>query len=225
MRIERRLWSAGFEHVAGVDEAGRGCLAGPVVAAAVIFPRETRVRGVKDSKLLTAEQRDRIARRIRRRALAIGVGRCTPPEIDKLNILWASMEAMRRALESLEISPDYVLVDGNVMIPGSRWPLEPVIKGDRKSQAIAAASIIAKTERDRMMHQLHEEHPGYGWKTNVGYPTPYHFEALDELGPTPLHRRTFNLRSTDAQGDLFEISEDAPAPPHHHEPTSPRAEI
>ncbi len=225
IRIERRLWAEGYRHVAGVDEAGRGCLAGPVVAAAVIFPREKRVRGVKDSKLLPPEEREKLARRIRRHVLAVGVGHCSPTEIDELNILWASMEAMRRAVENLEVRPGYVLVDGNQVIPGARWPLEPVVKGDQRSQAIAAASIIAKTERDYIMRSLHDRHPEYGWFTNVGYPTRYHYDALNELGPTPLHRKSFNLGGPDPQTDLFEIEQGARAQARLDEATPARAEI
>ena len=207
IRIERRLWTQGYKYVAGVDEAGRGCLAGPVVAAAVILPPETRIRGVKDSKLLASDERTKLAGRIRNRAVAIGVGTCSPAEIDRLNILWASMEAMRRAVENMEVRPNFVLVDGNQVIPGARWPLETVVKGDQRSQAIAAASIIAKTERDRLMQSAHDDHPEYGWITNVGYPTRYHYEALNELGPTPLHRRSFNLGGPDPQMEMFEDEE------------------
>ncbi len=203
LRIERRLWSAGHEFVAGADEAGRGCLAGPVVAAAVIFAPGTRVRGVKDSKLLDAAEREKLARRVRKKALAVGVGRCSPVEIDKLNILWASMEAMRRAVASLLPQPSHVLIDGNHVIPEAPWPMEAVVRGDQRSQSIAAASIIAKTERDRLMQSMHAVYPDYGWMTNVGYPTPEHYEALVSLGPTPLHRRSFNLGDA-GQEDLVE---------------------
>lgn len=201
IRIEKRLWGAGHQYVAGADEAGRGCLAGPVVAAAVIFPRHTRVRGIKDSKLLSEELREKAASRIRKKALAIGVGHCSPEEIDDLNILWASMEAMRRAVDNLVLTPSWVLVDGNQTIPDAPWPTEAIIRGDHKSQSIAAASIIAKTERDRLMRKLHEDYPQYEWLTNVGYPTEAHFRALDRFGPTPLHRRTFNLRLSETPAE------------------------
>ncbi|NNE35146.1 MAG: ribonuclease HII [Rhodothermales bacterium] len=195
LRIERRLWSAGHKYVAGADEAGRGCLAGPVVAAAVVFAPDQRLRGVTDSKLLSVEAREKLATRIRSRALAVAVGVCSPREIDRLNILWASMEAMRRAILKLAPQPSHVLVDGNHVIPDSVWPIEAVIRGDLKSQSIAAASIIAKVERDRLMHELHETHPEYGWISNVGYPTRAHYEALSVHGASPLHRTTFNLEN------------------------------
>jgi ribonuclease HII len=195
LRIERRLWSAGHEFIAGADEAGRGCLAGPVVAAAVIFRRDQRVRAITDSKLLSQKDRERLAARIRLRAVAVAVGVCSPEEIDELNILWASMEAMRRAIRNLSPQPTYVIVDGNHVIPDSAWPIEAIIRGDFKSQSIAAASIIAKVERDRLMHALHEAHPEYGWISNVGYPTRAHYEALSSHGASPLHRRTFNLEN------------------------------
>ncbi len=193
LRIERRLWSSGHEYVAGVDEAGRGCLAGPVVAAAVVFSPGQRLRGITDSKLLTPERRETLAVRIRVRAIAVGVGQCTPEEIDRLNILWASMEAMRRALERLEPAPTYVLIDGNHVIPDAAWPVESVVGGDLKSQSIAAASIIAKVERDRLMREYGARYPVYDWESNVGYPTRAHYEALSEHGATPLHRKSFNL--------------------------------
>ncbi len=209
LRIERRLWSSGHRFVAGADEAGRGCLAGPVVAAAVIFPPDVRVRGVKDSKLLDAAERRKLAHRIRKKALAVGVGRCSPTEIDQLNILWASMEAMRRAVSSLAPEPSHVLIDGNHVIPEAPWPVEAVVRGDQRSQSIAAASIIAKTERDRLMQTMHNRYPDYGWLTNVGYPTPEHYQALLSFGPTPLHRRSFNLRETDPEVQVAEDVQDA----------------
>lgn len=195
LRIERRLWSAGHELVAGADEAGRGCLAGPVVAAAVVFRPGHRIRGIKDSKLLPPAERSRLARRIRLRALSVGVGVCSPGEIDELNVLWASMEAMRRAVSSLHPQPTYVIIDGNHVIPDAAWPVEAVVGGDGKSQSIAAASIIAKVERDRLMHEYHLQYPEYEWISNVGYPTRAHYRALDEHGHSPLHRRSFNLQN------------------------------
>lgn len=191
LKYERMLWGSGYRHVAGVDEAGRGCLAGPVVAAAVVFPPEVRIRGVKDSKMLTLEEREKLRTKIERKALAIGVGMASPEEIDRLNILWASMRAMRRAVSDLDLRPQHLLIDGNRCFPDSPWPFWTVVAGDAKCHAIAAASIIAKTTRDRLMQEKHEEHPAYHWITNVGYPTPEHYRALRHLGPTPLHRRTF----------------------------------
>ncbi len=202
LRIERRLWSEGHRLVAGVDEAGRGCLAGPVVAAAVIFRPGHYVRGIKDSKLLSQVQRARLARQVRTHAIAVGVGTCSPEEIDRLNVLWATMEAMRRAVETLSPGPSFVLVDGDRVFPDSAWPAEAIVGGDRKSQAIAAASIVAKVERDRLMRAYHEEYPDYEWISNVGYPTRAHYRALEYFGPTPLHRHSFNLQNPydDARG-------------------------
>jgi ribonuclease HII len=190
---EHRLWQAGYGHVAGVDEAGRGCLAGPVVAAAVVLPRGVTLPGVRDSKQLNAATREALAARIRTQALAVGVGLCSPEEIDRLNILWAAMEAMRRAVADLSPTPDFLLVDGNHCFPGSPWPFETLVRGDRRSHTIAAASVIAKTTRDALMRALHEDDPRYGWCDNVGYPTKAHYAALARHGPSPYHRRSFRL--------------------------------
>lgn len=195
LAFERTLWESGYRYVAGVDEAGRGCLAGPVVAAAVIFPAEVRVRGVKDSKLLSPDEREDLRLQIERKALAIGFGTASPEEIDRLNILWASMRAMRRAISDLAPRPQHVLIDGNHCFPDSPWSFSTIIDGDVRSHSIAAASIMAKTTRDRLMQSLHDEYPAYRWITNVGYPTREHFEALHRHGPTPLHRRSFRLRA------------------------------
>jgi ribonuclease HII len=193
LQIEQALWASGVTNVAGVDEAGRGCLAGPVVAAAVIFPPGCTIDGVDDSKKLTEAERDERAQLIREKAAGIAVGICSPAEIDRLNILWASMEAMRRAVASLTPDPQHLLIDGNHCFPDSPWPFDTVIRGDSKSLSVAAASIVAKTARDRLMRDLHVRFPGYGWVTNVGYPTPEHYRALVRLGPTPYHRRSFRL--------------------------------
>ncbi len=190
---ESGLWSAGYRFVAGVDEAGRGCLAGPVVAAAVVLPENVLVDGVNDSKLLDEEDRNRLARDIEAAALCIGVGMCSPEEVDELNILWAAMEAMRRAVNELSLCPDYLLIDGNTCFPDSPWMYETVVKGDLECHSIASASIIAKVNRDRLMRDLHHEYPAYRWLTNVGYPTREHYAALTQHGPTPYHRRSFRL--------------------------------
>lgn len=193
---ERRLWTDDYERVAGLDEAGRGCLAGPVVAAAVILPRETEIPVVKDSKALSEPERLEARDEIEDQAVAIAIGCCSPDEIDDLNILGASLEAMRRAASGCEPAPDFVLVDGNQWtrdLVEAPWPHETVVKGDAKSQSIAAASILAKTERDAMMHRLHEEHPEYGWDSNVGYPTRKHYDALQAHGATSHHRQSFTL--------------------------------
>ncbi|BBM70811.1 ribonuclease HII [Rhodothermus marinus] len=192
-RPEVRCWQQGYRWVAGVDEVGRGCLAGPVVAAAVILPPHVQLDGVRDSKQLRPEVREKLAERIRAQALAIGIGMCTPEEIDRLNILNAALEAMRRAVANLELTPDYLLIDGNRCFSDPPCPAETIVKGDRRSLLIAAASIIAKTTRDALMQQLHEEFPVYGWDRNVGYPTRTHYEALARYGPSPYHRRSFRL--------------------------------
>jgi ribonuclease HII len=194
--------------VAGADEAGRGCLAGPVVAAAVILDRGKQIRGLQDSKQLDEAARDGLAARIKSRAIAYAIGVCSPAEIDRLNILWASMEAMRRATLGLAPAADYLLIDGNHRIPGGPCPSKSIIKGDCRSRSIAAASILAKTHRDHLMRGLHETYPDYGWSTNVGYPTVEHYEALAVHGPTPLHRKSFRLtrdatENAAASPDLF----------------------
>ena len=188
--IERELWAQGLELVAGVDEAGRGPLAGPVVAAAVIFRPEERVPGVTDSKLLSAEVREELVVEIRRRALVIGVGAASCREVDRLNILRASHLAMKRAIARLDPLPEHVLVDG-LPVPELGPGHTAIVDGDAKSFTIACASIVAKTVRDRLMHRLAPRYPGYGWETNVGYGTPEHVAALSDFGPTPHHRRSF----------------------------------
>ncbi|MDQ7041599.1 MAG: ribonuclease HII [Rhodothermus sp.] len=193
LRPEESCWQQGYRYVAGVDEVGRGCLAGPVVAAAVILPPYAQLDGVRDSKQLRPEKRAELAEKIRSQALAVGMGMCTPEEIDRLNILRAALEAMRRAVANLNLRPDYLLIDGNHCFPNPPCPAEPIVKGDRRSLLIAAASIIAKTTRDALMHRLHQEFPIYGWDQNVGYPTRAHYEALARYGPSPYHRRSFRL--------------------------------
>jgi ribonuclease HII len=175
--------------LAGVDEAGRGPLAGPVVAAAVILDRRRVPKGIDDSKKLTAEARADLSRKIRTVA-HVGVGVATVEEIDEINILWASMLAMERAVAALGVEPAMVLVDGN-RCPRWQRPSQWVIGGDALCLSIAAASIVAKEERDRMMADYDAHHPGYGWSQNKGYGTPAHLEALTRLGPSPLHRRSF----------------------------------
>ena len=175
--------------LAGVDEAGCAPLAGPVVAAAVVLDRENFPRGIDDSKKLDLDTREAIYERLRKVA-RIGVGVATVEEIDHINIYWARMLAMTRAVESLGFEPAWVLVDGNAC---PRWqrPSKAIIAGDTKCRSIAAASIVAKVTRDRIMAEHAETYPGYGWETNRGYPTPEHIRALDALGLTPLHRRSF----------------------------------
>ncbi len=190
---EVTLWceGGGRSIVAGVDEAGRGPLAGPVVAAAVVFPAGVKpIRGLDDSKLLTAAQRTRLARRIRERALAVAVGAASVREIDRLNIRRASILAMRRALRRLRLVPTHILVDG-LPCPELECVHEAIVDGDALCHSIAAASIIAKTVRDRLMDRLGARHPAYAWATNKGYGTPEHLEALQLHGPTAHHRLTF----------------------------------
>jgi len=193
LELEKNLWRRGYRHVAGLDEAGRGCLAGPVVASAVILPQGVMIPGVDDSKKLKAARREEVFEAICDRAVAVGVGMCSPEQIDLMNILWAAMEAMRRAAATLVPGPDFLLIDGNHCFPKSLWPYQTVVKGDAHSHTIAAASIVAKVTRDRLMHRLHEEFPAYSWRQNVGYPTQAHYAALAAHGPTPYHRRSFRL--------------------------------
>jgi len=176
--------------VAGVDEVGRGPLAGDVVAAAVILDPENPIEGLNDSKKLTEKRRDVLFEEIQNKAVSWSVARAGVDEIDTLNILHASMLAMKRAVETLEVSPEHVLVDGN-RLPDWAYPAEAVVKGDSRVQAIAAASILAKVTRDREMIALDQTYPGYGFAGHKGYPTKMHMEALDQLGPTPIHRRSF----------------------------------
>jgi ribonuclease HII len=175
--------------VAGVDEAGCAPLAGPVVAAAVILDRNHFPRGIDDSKALPAPVREAICAKLYKVAV-IGVGMASVEEIDNLNIYWARMLAMSRAVDALGLDPAMVLVDGN-RCPRWERPSLAIVAGDAKCRSIAAASIVAKVTRDRIMFDYSREHPGYGWERNKGYPTPEHVEALGRLGPTPLHRRSF----------------------------------
>ena len=177
------------EPLAGVDEAGCAPLAGPVVAAAVVLDRTRFPRGIDDSKALPAATREAIYARLQKVA-GIGVGIATVEEIDRLNIFWARMLAMVRAVDALGFEPAIVLVDGN-RCPDWERKSVAIVAGDAKSRSIAAASIVAKVTRDRMMVDYARAHPGYGWETNKGYPTPEHQRALERLGPTPLHRRSF----------------------------------
>ena len=188
---ERALWAEGGAIVAGVDEAGRGPLAGPVVAAAVVFPAFcAAIRGLRDSKLLAPAVRLRLAAVVRRRALAVGVGAASVREIDRLNIRRATILAMRRALGRLQVRPGYVLVDG-LPCPELGWPHDAIVDGDAHCHCIAAASVIAKTVRDRLMQRLAAHYPAYAWASNKGYGTAYHLAALGAHGFTAHHRKTF----------------------------------
>jgi ribonuclease HII len=176
---------------AGLDEAGRGCLAGPVVAAAVILPKDYEHELLNDSKQLTKEQRNTLRIEIEKDALAFAVAEASNLEIDKINILKASFLAMHRAVDALKIQPEHLLIDGNRFNPYPMIPHTCIIKGDAKYLSIAAASILAKTYRDDLMEKLAIEFPQYGWQHNAGYPTPFHKKAIAKYGFTPHHRLTF----------------------------------
>jgi ribonuclease HII len=202
LRHERRLWRDGIEVVAGVDEAGVGPMAGPVVAAAVIFSPEFFIRGVHDSKQLSPEKREELYPIIRDRAVAVGVGLADVAEIDRLNIYHATVLATIRAIQSLTLQPQHVLVDGR-RNPSLKIPQTAIVGGDRKSFCIAAASIIAKVERDRMMCELDSRYPGYGFAAHKGYCTADHLAAVGRLGPSPVHRSSFSPVREAAQLWLF----------------------
>jgi ribonuclease HII len=190
LHFENKARQAGYRRIAGVDEAGRGPLAGPVVAAAVILDPEHIPEGLNDSKLLSARKRAEVLEHIIAEA-EVGVGLASVAEIDELNILRASHLAMCRAIDALRTRPDHVLIDGNLVPRDLTLPATAVVKGDSLSLSIAAASIVAKTRRDAIMWDLAQQYPGYGWERNQGYPTKCHKEALRNLGVTPHHRRSF----------------------------------
>jgi ribonuclease HII len=177
----------------GCDEAGRGCLAGPVFAAAVILPDNLIIEGLNDSKQISEKNRYKLREIIEEKALSFSVASCSPQEIDEMNILWASVEAMHRAIAGLKILPSHILVDGNRFKPYKGIPFDLVVGGDAEYQSIAAASILAKTYRDDYMVMLHQRYPEYGWKSNKGYPTKAHKEAIINFGITEQHRKSFNL--------------------------------
>jgi len=178
---------------AGCDEAGRGCLAGPVVAAAVILPANFKNSHLNDSKLLSEKRRDELAPIIKEKAIAYGIGVVDHREIDEINILNASFEAMHRAIQNLGQVPDFLLIDGNRFNPYPSIDHACIVKGDSKFLSIAAASVLAKTHRDFLMHELHDEFPNYGWSQNKGYPTKAHRAMIKTYGPSPFHRMTFKL--------------------------------
>lgn len=188
--FERRVHGQGFHRIAGVDEVGRGPLAGPVVAAAVILPWGIDLPEVRDSKLLNASQRETCAKRIHNVAEAVAIGVVSAGEIDRTNILTATLEAMRQAIAKLDPLPDFVLVDGPWQVP-IPLPQKPLKSGDRRSVSVAAASIVAKVHRDQMMVSYHESYPRYNFAKNKGYGTREHRVALTRYGSCPLHRRTF----------------------------------
>ena len=188
--LRRRLMAAGARAVAGVDEVGVGPLAGPVVACAVVLPLRCELFGLDDSKRVARAVRERLARQIREQALAIGIGAVPPAEIDRINVLQASLEAMRRAVEALATAPDHLLVDART-IPDVGMPQTALVHGDARDGSIAAASIVAKVHRDAIMAQLDAAHPGYGFRRNQGYPTAEHLAALRRIGPSSVHRLSF----------------------------------
>jgi ribonuclease HII len=188
--VERLLWESGCVRVAGVDEVGMGPLAGPVVAAAVVFPPGRALKGIADSKQMTRLARERMVVKIRARAIGVGLGIVEPAEIDRLNIYQAGLKAMRLALEALPFEPDHVVVDAR-HIPGVSVPQTRYGHGDTFVYSIAAASIVAKIHRDDLMRRLDEEYPQYGFRRHVGYATREHLAALRAFGPSPLHRRSF----------------------------------
>jgi ribonuclease HII len=189
---------------AGCDEAGRGCLAGPVIAAAVILDPSNPIAALNDSKQLSAKKRMLLRDEIMSKALAFGIGQVDHEEIDQINILNASILAMHKALEALKVPPAFILVDGNRFKAFKDTPHACMIKGDARFSAIAAASILAKTERDLLMSQLHLEFPVYGWEQNQGYPTLMHRKAIAHHGVSPYHRLTFQLLSQNQQLGLFD---------------------
>jgi len=204
-RYERQAWRAGITRVAGVDEAGRGPLAGPVVAAAVIIDPCRRIKGLNDSKVLTPDQRDELFGVISQRALAIGVGVVDHETIDRINILRATRTAMLDALGCLAVSPDLVITDF-VHLAALSCPQQNLVNGDARCASVAAASIVAKVTRDRIMREADRQHPDYGFARHKGYATPEHLAVLDRLGPCPIHRRTF--AGVWRQGDLFVLEDE-----------------
>lgn len=191
LKFENELWAEGHKHIAGVDEAGAGPCAGPVVAGAAILPIGYKLKGLDDSKkILDEEKRDALAEAIKRDAIAWATGWCSHTEIDEINILQAALLAMRRAVEGLAVKPDYLLVDAR-RVPGVTTPQRGIIKGDSLSLSIAAGAILAKTSRDRHMNELAKQHPEYGFESHKGYPTAEHLEAIRKHGVLPFHRMTW----------------------------------
>ena len=188
--LENEIYAEGFTLICGVDEAGRGPLAGPVCAAAVILPRDLEIDGLNDSKKLTEKKREALYDPIREQAIAYGIAFATVEEIEELNILNATFLAMNRAIEKLNPAPELALIDGN-RSTGIRFPSRCVVKGDAKCADIAAASVLAKVTRDRYMLQMAEKYPGYHFEQHKGYGTKLHYDALREYGPSPIHRMSF----------------------------------
>jgi len=202
-RIETRLYDAGFRLVAGVDETGRGALAGPLVTCAVILPTDAHLPGLTDSKLLTPLQRETLAVEIRRQALALSVVKIPPASIDARGLHRSNLRALREAAMRLSLQPDYLLVDG-YPVARTPFPSLAIKKGDQVSRAIAAASVVAKVTRDALMRGLHRRRKGYNFAENKGYGTPEHWRALRALGPSDVHRLSF---AGVGQGSLFDVDE------------------
>jgi len=192
LAYESSLYRIGYQLIAGIDEAGRGALAGPVVASAVILPKNKLIPGLTDSKQLTEPQRERFYEKLQQQALAIGTGIISNEEIDGSNILKATLKAMAVAIYSLSVNPDYILIDGN-KAPVLSIPHKAIPKGDSQSISIAAASVVAKVTRDRLMCELHEIYPQYGFNKHKGYPTRQHRTAIAQFGPCSIHRLSFRL--------------------------------
>ncbi len=211
LKFENELWAQGFKLIAGVDEAGAGPCAGPVVAGAAILPLGYKLRGLDDSKKILEEStRDELAEAVKRDAIAWATGWASHEEIDTINIYQAGLLAMRRAVEGLKVVPDYLLVDAR-RVPGVPQPQQGIIKGDAQSLSIAAGAILAKTTRDRHMNELAQQHPQYGFEAHKGYPTPVHLAALEKHGALPFHRRSYApvrrvLGLDPTQQDLFAVT-------------------
>jgi len=195
LKIEKKFWEFGYKYIAGVDEVGRGCLAGPVVAAAVILSKDTVIDGITDSKLLSPKKRQELSLTIRKKALSYSIVEISPKEIDEINILQASLKAMAIAINKLSVTPDIVFVDGNQLIKNITIPQFAIVKGDIRSQSIGAASIIAKVYRDNLMKNFHNMYPQYNFHKNKGYATQEHKNAIKKYGICPIHRISFHLET------------------------------
>ena len=193
---------SGYQFEAGTDEAGRGCLSGPVVAAAVILPLDYHNKLLNDSKQLSEAKRKKLRPIIEKDALSFGVSFINEKEVDQLNVLQASITGMQRAISMMSITPEYIIVDGNKFKPYKDVPFETIVKGDAKYLSIAAASVLAKTYRDDFMEKIHKEFPFYNWKNNKGYPTKEHRKAIQEYGITKYHRKTFKLLPSQLKFDI-----------------------
>jgi ribonuclease HII len=210
--LEARLAAAGFRHVAGTDEVGRGALAGPLVAAAVILPEDACIPGLRDSKLCTRQQRERLAKQIHEIDVSVNIVRVRPDRIDRVGLQRCNLHALRRALKGLEVTPDYVLLDAFRM-KRLRWPGLAVKKADVVSKNVAAASIVAKVHRDAAMRRYHRKHPEYGFDSNVGYGTRQHWAALKRHGPCAIHRLSFYGVSGFPEDDVVDSRHELGVPP------------